>query len=147
MNGPRPPNIKNEKRFDTVKIPRTNMLSSYAEVEKGGNYRWKAGAKAPGLRERFLRLADQLLSGRLCISSMMIGATKVITTISTRYMLTRMGVGPSGKSDTPILDYQLCQHEVFPLIARCYATQFYHNYVKRRYAERTKMGTYFILSP
>ncbi|CAD7948481.1 unnamed protein product [Amoebophrya sp. A25] len=126
--------------FEQVRIPRSHMLSSYAEVEKGGNYVWKAGAKAPKLRERFLRLADQLLSGRLCISSMMIGATKVVTTISTRYMLTRLGVGPNGKSDTPILDYQLCQHEVFPLIARCYATQFYHNYVKRRYAARTKLG-------
>merc|ERR1719313_3034448 len=68
---------------------------------------------------------------------MMIGGTKVVVSMSTRYMLTRMGVGPSGKSDTPILDYQLCQHEVFPLIARAFATQFYHNYVKRRYEERT----------
>ena len=94
------------------------MLSSYAEVQKGGDYVWKAGAKVPSLRNRFLRLADQLLSGRLCISSMMIGATKVVVAISTRYMLTRMGVGPNGKSNTPILDYQLCQHEVFPLIAK-----------------------------
>lgn len=48
-----------------------------------------------------------------------------------------MGLGESGHSDTPILEYQLFQHQTFPLLAQMYALQFYHNYVKRRYATRT----------
>eukprot|EP00397_Hematodinium_sp_SG-2012_P005519 GEMP01005539.1.p1 GENE.GEMP01005539.1~~GEMP01005539.1.p1 ORF type:complete len:706 (+),score=154.48 GEMP01005539.1:215-2332(+) len=123
--------------FDKVRIPRTEMLTSYAEVEKGGKYIWKeAGGKAPKMRDRFLKLADQLLSGRLCISSMMIGATKTVLFTSMSYFATRHGMGPSGKSDMAILEYQLVQDQVFPLLAKIYAVQFFHNFVKRQYALR-----------
>jgi len=125
--------------FDNVRVPRSAILSKYAEVGKGGNYTWKQEGKVPSRRDKFIRLADQLLSGRLCISSMMIGASKLMLTMSIRYMATRLGVGALGKSDTPILDYQLIQNQVFPLVARTYACQFLHNFAKREYHKRTMM--------
>jgi len=125
--------------FDKVRVPRSAMLTKYATVAKGGKYDWHAAAKMPSRRNKFLRLADQLLSGRLCISSMMIGATKTVLTSSLRYCATRLGVGVSGKSDTPILDYQLIQSQIFPLVAKAYATIFFHNFAKRVYADRIAM--------
>lgn len=125
--------------FDNVRVPRDAMLTSYAEVMPDGSYVWKDG-EAPKLRDRFLRLADQLLSGRLCISSMMLGGTKTVLTGALAYMATRMGVGPDGKSDFPILNYQLIHNEVFPLLARAYAAVSYHNRVKRAYDKRQMLA-------
>jgi acyl-CoA oxidase len=57
--------------------------------------------------QRFFKVADRLLSGRLCISAMCISNTKVNLFIAIRYSMQRLSVGVSGLSDTPIMAYQL----------------------------------------
>ena len=112
--------------FKNVKISKDCLLSDTSKVDQNGLFSSKINRK----RDRFLYVADRLLSGRLCIASMMIGASKYTLDLSINYASKRLAVGIDGKSNNPIINFQLYQRELMPLLAKTICYNFALNYIK-----------------
>lgn len=87
--------------FDHVKIPRTAMLNAFNDVNEEGKFI----SDIPKASARFFKVADRLLSGRLCIAAMSISACKNVIYHAIRYSQQRLGIGRKGLSDMPIMAY------------------------------------------
>ena len=115
--------------FNNISISKISLLGDISKIDENGVFSSKIKSK----RGRLLFLADRLLSGRLCIASMMLGAAKYTLETAIIYGKTRKAVGEDGKSTSPILDYQLQQRALMPLLVKTYAYNFALNYAKDLY--------------
>mmetsp|Transcript_23439 Transcript_23439/g.23078 ORF Transcript_23439/g.23078 Transcript_23439/m.23078 type:complete len:183 (+) Transcript_23439:412-960(+) len=89
--------------FNQVKIPRTNMMTKFADVTPDGKFICDVKKNY----ERFFKVTERLLSGRICIASLSISSARTCLYITMKYAKQRLCVGKSGLSDTPIFEYQL----------------------------------------
>lgn len=80
--------------FHNVRIPRVNMMNKYCDVTEEGEFK----SDVKGIQQRFFKVTERLLSGRLCIASMTLGALKKATYITIKYSKQRFGVSKNGKS-------------------------------------------------
>lgn len=90
-------------KFKDVRIPRENLMNRYADVDSNGDYT----SQVKGISQRFFKVTERLLSGRICISAISLGASKSCLYIATRYAQLRKSIGAEGESTVPIFNYQL----------------------------------------
>ncbi len=97
-----------------VPVPPQNLLNKLATISSNGKF----SSTITNRRQRFLAASNRLLSGRLCIASMAISSAKLALLITSKYASVRLSNGPTGKSDTAVINYQLFKNHIVPLIAR-----------------------------
>ena len=68
-------------KFTNVRIPRENMLNKLNDVTEQGEFK----SPIKKVTNRFFKVADRLLSGRLCISAMSLSSTKLVLYTTVRY--------------------------------------------------------------
>lgn len=122
-------------RFTNVRIPRTNMLNKYCDVDATGKFQ----SPIKSLNGRFFAVTERLLSGRICIAGIALGGTRGCLYVAVKYAQQRKSIGPEGLSTVPIFNYQLQQNALMPLFARTLALNVFYNFVKDCF-KRQDMG-------
>ena len=107
--------------FDSVRVPRENLLDRYATVGSDGMYQSPIDNK----NRRFFTTIGTLIQGRVSVSGAALSATKSALTIAVRYAGRRRQFGPPDSDDEALLiDYRQHQRRLFPRLATTYAIHF-----------------------
>lgn len=106
--------------FDSVRIPRDNLLNRFADVSVDGKY----SSEIESASRRFFTMLGTLVAGRVSIAAASCSAAKLGLAISTRYVSKRRQFGPEGGAEVTVLSYRTVQRKLLPLIARTYALDF-----------------------
>lgn len=124
-------------RFSRVRIPRNQMLMRHFKVDRQGTYTKPSHDKIAYTGMTSIR------SGiTLSVYHMLARAT----TIAVRYSIVRqqfrtnLSKNPKAKMahETPILDYRMQQHRIFPALAACYAFYFAGRYSQKIFSQMEK---------
>lgn len=117
--------------FDRVIVPRDNLLDRHTRIDAAGHVDSDLAGLAP--HERFERMANQLLSGRLCVAgaSLAIAEEALFTTVAhARARAHRTG----HDSSLPLFRHASYRHELIPLLAEAYVRRAFTSAVQRAYA-------------
>nr|AAB67883.1 acyl-CoA oxidase homolog [Phalaenopsis hybrid cultivar] len=121
-------------RFQSVRIPRDNLLNRFGDVSRDGTYT----SSLPTINKRFAATLGELVGGRVGLAYSSVGVLKVSVTIAVRYSLLRQQFGPPKQPEISILDYQSQQHKLMPMLASTYAFHFATLYLIDKYSEMKK---------
>ncbi|HET7414230.1 MAG TPA: acyl-CoA dehydrogenase [Arthrobacter sp.] len=116
--------------FSNVRIPRTNLLNRYGDVDEEGTY--TSPIESPG--RRFFTMLGTLVQGRVSLDGAAVAASKVGLKIAIQYASERRQFNAS--SDTTeevILDYQRHQRRLLPRLATTYAATFAHEELLQKF--------------
>ena len=102
-------------RMHNVRIPRENMLMKYAKVTKDGDFKIVGSDKALYGVMMFVRLVLAGYSPRYLSHAL---------TVALRYSLVRTQFKGDNKHEIKILDYQLQQEKLFPVLAENISMMF-----------------------
>ncbi|KAG0026404.1 hypothetical protein BGZ82_009478 [Podila clonocystis] len=108
--------------FNHVPVPRTMCLDKYGGINEEGVYESMFQNKD----QRFGGQLVNLSEGRVGLAVSSINMSKIALTIAIRYAQTRrqFGAREVGQLETLIMDYNLHQRRLYPLLAQTYAMHF-----------------------
>ncbi len=106
--------------FDGVRVPRTELLDRFAQVDAEGNYSSAISSSS----KRFFTMLGTLVGGRVSVAMAALAATKSALTIAVRYASRRRQFGPAGEAETLLLDYKTHQLRLLPRLAKSYGLHF-----------------------
>ncbi len=110
--------------FDSVRIPRTNLLNRYGDVAADGTY--SSPISSPG--RRFFTMLGTLVQGRVSLDGAAVAAMKVALHVAVRYGSERRQFpSGAGEREQVLLDYQRHQRRLMPLLAETFAASFAHD--------------------
>jgi acyl-CoA oxidase len=109
--------------FSGVRVPRTNLLNRYGDVDEAGVYTSKIAS--PG--RRFFTMIGTLVQGRVSLDGAATIASKLGLTIAIKYASERrqFADGPNSE-EVVLLDYQRHQRRLLTRLATTYAMSFAH---------------------
>lgn len=108
--------------FTNVRVPRTNLLNRYGDVDENGVY--TSPIASPG--RRFFTMLGTLVQGRVSLDGAAVVASKLALTIAIRYGSERRQFAGGDDNEVVLLDYQRHQRRLLPRLAQTYAMSFAH---------------------
>lgn len=99
--------------FKNYRIPRDNLLDKYSQVLPNGEFK----TTIENSDKRFGFQLGSLAGGRIGLCQNAITQLINGVTIATRFCGVRTQFGPVGKPEQTLLDYQLIQYRLIPLVA------------------------------
>lgn len=120
--------------FDQVRVPRTNLLNRFGDIDAQGNY----SSPIEKDSKRFFTMLGTLVGGRVCVPRAGLSAAKTALTIAVRYALQRRQFGEKGKEEMLIMDYPSHQRRLMPPLAKAYALDIALTYLTKRFVNRSE---------
>jgi acyl-CoA oxidase len=108
--------------FDSVRVPRVNLLNRYGDVDENGDY--SSPIDSPG--RRFFTMLGTLVQGRVSLDGAATVASKAALAIAIRYATERRQFTAAGEQEEVLLDYGRHQRRLLPRLAQTYAMSFAH---------------------
>ncbi|MDQ0614199.1 acyl-CoA oxidase [Microbacterium sp. W4I4] len=109
--------------FDHVRIPRTNLLNKYGDVDAEGTY--SSPIDSPG--RRFFTMLGTLVQGRVSLDGAASWASALGLHIAITYATQRRQFDGADGQEVVLLDYGKHQRRLLPRLATTYAHIFAHD--------------------
>jgi acyl-CoA oxidase len=110
--------------FDQVRVPRTNLLNRYGDIDEHGTYT----SPIENQTRRFFTMLGTLVRGRISVAGGAGAATRTALTLAITYAGHRRQFAPPGApEEVLLLDYRTHQRKLLPALAKSYALQFAQN--------------------
>lgn len=120
--------------FNNHRVSKDALLDKFSQIDDEGNY--QCGIKS--LNQRFFKVIERLLPGRLFVASIIIGAIKHLCLIGVTFSRYRYGVSETGHTQIPIGNYQLQRNQIVPVVSKTLALLFFHQYCKELFVNDFK---------
>ncbi|MDP9887688.1 acyl-CoA dehydrogenase family protein [Pseudarthrobacter enclensis] len=116
--------------FTNVRVPRTNLLNRYGNVDADGTY--TSPIASPG--RRFFTMLGTLVQGRVSLDGAAVAASKVALKAAIQYATERRQFNASSHTEEEVLlDYQRHQRRLFTRLAATYAASFAHEQLLQKF--------------